>query len=32
VHAHRIALRSSRPGTGHAGSGRGTPSAPIRGR
>jgi hypothetical protein len=32
VHAHRIALRSSRPGTGRAGSGRSTPSAPIRGR
>jgi hypothetical protein len=29
VHAHRIALRSSRPGTGHAGLGRSTPSAPI---
>ena len=32
VHAHRIALRGSRPGTGRAGSGRSTPSAPIRGR
>lgn len=32
VHAHRTALRSSRPDTGHAGSGRSTPSAPIRGR
>jgi hypothetical protein len=32
VHAHRIALRSSRPGTGRVGSGRSTPSAPIRGR
>jgi hypothetical protein len=32
VHAHRIALRSSRPGTGRVGSGKGTPSAPIRGR
>ncbi len=32
VHAHRIALRSSRPGTGRAGSGTSTPSAPIRGR
>jgi hypothetical protein len=32
VHAHRIALRSSRAGAGHAGSGKGTPSAPIRGR
>jgi hypothetical protein len=25
VHAHRIALRGSRPGTGRAGSGRSTP-------
>ena len=32
VHAHRIALRGSRPGTGRAGSGRSTPSTPIRGR
>ena len=32
VHAHRIALRGSRPGTGGVGSGRSTPSAPIRGR
>ena len=32
VHAHRIALRGSRPGTGHVGSGAGTPAAPIRGR
>ena len=32
VHAHRIARRSSHPGTGRAGSGRSTPSAPIRGR
>jgi hypothetical protein len=32
VRAHRIALRGSRPGTGRAGSGRSTPSAPIRGR
>jgi hypothetical protein len=32
VHAHRIALRGSRPGTGRAGSGGGTPAAPIRGR
>ena len=32
VHAHRIALRSSRPGTGRAGSGGSTPSAPARGR
>jgi hypothetical protein len=32
VHAHRIALRGSRPGTGRVGSGRSTPSAPIRGR
>ena len=32
VHAHRTALRGSRPGTGRAGSGRSTPSAPIRGR
>jgi hypothetical protein len=32
VHAHRIALRSSRPGTGHVGSGSCTPSAPSRGR
>jgi hypothetical protein len=32
VHAHRIALRSSRPGTGRAGSGTSTPSAPIRRR
>ena len=31
VHAHRIALRGSRPGTGRAGSGS-TPSAPVRGR
>ena len=31
VRAHRIALRSTRPGTGRVGSGRGT-SAPIRGR
>ena len=29
VHAHGIALRSSRPGTGRTGSGRITPSAPI---
>lgn len=32
MHAHRIALRSSRPGTGRAGSSRSTPSALIRGR
>jgi hypothetical protein len=32
VHAHRIALRSSRPGTGRVGSGSRTASAPIRGR
>jgi hypothetical protein len=32
VHAHRIALRSSRPGTGRVGSGGRTASAPIRGR
>jgi hypothetical protein len=32
VHAHRIALRGRRLGTGRAGSGRSTPSAPIRGR
>jgi hypothetical protein len=32
VHAHRIALRSSRPGSGRVGSRRGTPSASIRGR
>ncbi len=32
VHVHRIALRGSRPGTGRAGSGRRTPSGPIRGR
>jgi hypothetical protein len=32
VHAHRIALRSSRPGTGSVGSGSRTPAAPIRGR
>ena len=32
VHAHRIARRISRPGTGRAGSGRSTLSAPIRGR
>ena len=32
VHAHRIALRSRRPGTGRVGSGRSTPAAPIRGR
>jgi hypothetical protein len=32
VHAHRIALRSSRPGTGRTGSGRNAPSALIWGR
>jgi hypothetical protein len=32
VHAHRIALRSSRRGTGRAGSARSTTSAPTRGR
>ena len=32
VHAHRIAPRSSRPGTGRAGPGRSTPSAPARRR
>lgn len=32
VHAHRIALRSSRPGTDRVGSGSRTASAPIRGR
>jgi hypothetical protein len=32
VHAHRIALRSSRPGTGRTRSGRSIPAAPIRGR
>lgn len=32
VHAHRIALRSSRPGTGRAGSCGSTPSVPTRGR
>jgi hypothetical protein len=32
VHAHRIALRSSRPATGRVGSGSRTASAPIRGR
>lgn len=32
VHAHRIALRSSRPGTGRAGSGGSTLSAPSRWR
>ena len=32
VHAHRTAVRSSRPGTGRAGSGTSTPAAPIRGR
>ncbi len=32
VPAHWGALRSSRPGTGRAGSSRSTPSAPIRGR
>ncbi len=31
VHAHRGALRSSRPGTGREGPGRSTPSAPVRG-
>jgi hypothetical protein len=31
VHAHRIAFRSSRLGTGRAGSGRSISSAPIRG-
>lgn len=29
VRAHRIALRSSRPGPGRTGSGRSNPSAPI---
>ena len=32
VHAHRIAFRGSRPGTGRARSGGSTRSAPIRGR
>ena len=32
VHAHRVALRSSRPGTGRAGSGSSIASAPARGR
>jgi len=32
VHAHRIALRSSRAGTDRVGPGRSIPSAPIRGR
>lgn len=32
VHAHRIALRSSRPGTGRAGSGSRTACAPARER
>ena len=32
VHAHRIAVRSGPPGTGRAGSGTSTPSAPVRGR
>jgi hypothetical protein len=32
VHAHRIALRSSRPGTGRVGPGSRPASASIRGR
>jgi hypothetical protein len=32
VHAHRIALRSSRPGTGRVGSVSRAPSAPVCGR
>ena len=32
VRAHRIAVRTSRPGTGRAGSGPGDASAPVRGR
>lgn len=32
VHAHRIALRGSRRGTGRAGSGSRAACAPIRGR
>jgi hypothetical protein len=32
VHAHRIAVRSSRPGTGRAGSGTSISCAPVRGR